>query len=300
MLKENLLKEDEGSSGLYFSLLTVVVIALNVIFSIIILAYGNLEELSSRAWYVFLSFSLSPLAIIVFTLIFVCVKGERVIKAFGWNKTELKYYLLALVAFTSLFFGLGNVNEIFVEFLSDKFGYEPTPIKLPEYSVTNYLLVVLTVCVLPAIAEEIAMRGVVLNGVRCSSVLLRAVIGGALFSLYHMSPMQTPYQFAVGFIFSLIAIKSGSTLPTTLAHFLNNFAIVTIEYFCPTLFASKNGFMTAVTVLATVCFLVVIVLLFMDQKQEEKQEKGNLKDFFLHATIGILICSVMWLAGLLG
>lgn len=299
MLKEDLLKEDESSSGLYFSFLVIFVITLSVIFSAFALSKGAVEELSTKTWYVFTSFALSPLAIIAFTLVFTYFKGESIIKTCGWQKTELKYYVIALMAFISVFFGLGNLNTAFVDFLSKKFGYTANAITLPAFSVTNYLLVILTVCILPAIAEEVAMRGILLRGIKTNGVLLKATIGGLLFSLYHMSPMQTPYQFAVGFVFSLIAIKSSSTLPTTVAHFLNNFAIVTIEYFCPTLLASKGGFTTVITVVATACLGMVIALLLIDKNCKEKLEKGSLKNFFLYASFGIFICLAMWLSGFL-
>ncbi len=296
MMRESLLQKDESSSGLYFSLLVVFVIALSVFFAVFTNSLGGAEAVQSKAWYVFLSFSVSPLAILLFTICFSYLKGESVLKVCSAQRADGKYYVLALVAFVSVFFGLGNVNTAFVEFLSKKFGYEATPISLPEFSVGNYLLVILTVCVLPAVAEEIAMRGILLRGIKCGT-LLKAVIGGLIFSLYHMTPMQTPYQFAVGFVFCLIAIKSGSVIPTVIAHFLNNFAIVTIEYFCPSLTFGGGGWMLAITLPAVACFFGVIALLFTGDKKEE--EKGSLKEFFLYSSFGIAICSIMWLSAFL-
>ena len=241
-----------------------------------------------------------PLAIILVSLLFVWLRGEKLTKCFGWNKCDTKYYLIALVAFVLVFLGLANVNSAFVEFLSKKFGYEATNIVLPKFSVSNYILVVLTICVLPAVAEEIAMRGIVLRGIKSGNVILNAVLGGLLFSLFHMTPMQTLYQFAVGFVFSLIAIRSGSTIPTTITHFLNNFAIITIEYFCPTLFADLGGWMLAITIPATVCLVVVTAMLIVRGNNKDQGSKQSLKNFFIYALAGIFICTFMWSMSFLG
>lgn len=294
MLNESLIKDDESFSGLYFSFVIIFILAFSVLFSLVTASMPATSDL-----YALLSFAVSPVAIICATLFFVYLKGESVIKVCGFAKTDVKYYVIALVAFVSVFFGLGHVNTAFVDFLSEKLGYDAAPITLPEFSAINYLSIVLTVCILPALAEEIAMRGIVLRGIKSGSVILNAVIGGLLFSLFHMSPMQTPYQFAVGFIFSLIAIRSGSTVPTVIAHFLNNFAIVTIEYFCPTLFAVQGGWMLAIIIPAIICAVAVTAFLIIG-KDNGKAEKGNLKGFFLCALAGIVICVLMWISSFLG
>lgn len=299
MVKDTLIKEEESSSGLYYSLLVIGVVIFSMIFFIVTVFSGS-ANLAEKPWYIFLSFSVSPLAIIAVTLCFSYLKKESILQTFGWHKTGVKYYVIALIAFVSVFFGLSNINLLFVEFLTEHFGYVASEITLPDFSVINYLLVIITICVLPAVAEEIAMRGVILNGIKSGSVLLNAVIGGLLFSLYHMTPMQTPYQFVVGFTFSLIAIKSRSTLPTTITHFLNNFAIVTIEYFCPWLFAVQGGWMLAITIPATICLVGVIVLLMLDSKKQENSQKGSLKNFFLGASVGICICAIMWISAFFG
>ena len=160
-------------------------------------------------------------------------------------------------------------------------------------------MVVIVACVLPAITEEVALRAIVLNGVKTGSVVLNATIGGLLFSIYHMNPAQTPYQFMIGFVFSLVAIKSRSVLPTIIAHFLNNFAVICIEYFCPSFTVWGSSFAYFIVTLSLICLLFVIVLLVFDKDGGEKQEKGGVKRFFAYATLGIAICVLMWVSALL-
>ena len=300
MVKNPLLESEEGSSGLYYSFLIISIVIFGVLLSMPIAMVGETANLADKDWYIFLSFSVSPIAIIVATLILVYLKGDAFFSVCSFEKCENKYYLLALVAFVAMLFGLGNLNTIFVEFLSKKLGYEPAEMTLPKFSAINYVLVILTVCVLPAITEEVAMRGIVLKGIKSGNVIVNAVIGGLLFSLFHMSPMQTPYQFAVGFVFSLIAIKSGSTLPTIIAHFLNNFAIVTVEYFSPTIFVDLGNWNYALIIPAIVGLTFIVAMLIKDGKNKEQTTKDCLKNFFMGAIAGIFICTFMWTMSLLG
>ena len=295
-----MIKEDESFGGIYYSFLIIAMIAFSAMFVVFTALLGNTASIGNKTWYILLSFSLSPLVIILTTLLFVWLRGDSVIKNFGWQKCDKKYYFIALIAFITVFLGLANANSTFVEFLSEKFGYDASGITLPEFSITNYLLVILTVCILPAVAEEIAMRGIILKGIKSGNVILNAVFGGLLFSLFHMSPMQTIYQFVVGFVFSLIAIRSGSTIPTTITHFLNNFAIITIEYFCPTLFADLGGWMIAITIPMTICFALVTVWLIVCEKNKEEGSKQRLKNFTIYALAGIFICTFMWTMSFLG
>lgn len=300
MLKNNLLNDEEGSSGLYYSLIVVALILFSVAFGVVASLAGESISVEGEDWYLILSFMVSPLAIISATLLFAYLRGESPLQSCGIQKCKVKYYWIALVAFAVVFLGLGNLNTIFVEFLSKRLGYAPSTMALPEFSAVNYILVVLTVCLLPAVTEEIAMRGIVLKGIKSGNVIVSAVLGGLLFSLFHMSPMQTPYQFAIGFIFSLIAIKSGSTLPTIIAHFLNNFTIITIEYFSPTLFASWGNWMLTFIIPAIIGFVFIVAVLVRDGNNKEKTTDEGLKNFFMGAIAGIFVCTFMWTMSLLG
>ena len=301
MLKGNsLINDEECSSGLYYSFYIVFIVIFSVIFAAITATIGVNQNLAEKDLYILLSFTVSPIAAIVLTLLFVYVKGGSLLEISGLKKCEKKYYIIAIVAFATMLLGLGNLNTIFVGFLSKKFGYIAEQMVLPEFSVGNYFLVVLTVCILPAITEEIAMRGVVLRGIKSGNLIANAILGGLLFSLFHMNPMQTPYQFAVGFVFSIIAIKSRSTIPTIVAHFLNNFAIVTTEYFCPNLFANLGACQYAIIVPAFVGLVALVVFIIKDGSNTEKVKKDCLKNFFMGALAGIFICTFMWTMAFLG
>ena len=293
MIEKNL--EKEKISGLYFSALVLVMLLFSVVISVVLQTAG--EGAIEKDWYKFLSYSVSPIAIFTVTAIFKRFYKLPTNEFCSLKKADFKYYFFAVVIFISVFFGLGNLNGLFIDFLTDNFGYVADVIVLPKFSVVNFVFVIITLCVLPAVMEEVALRGVLLYGVKSRNTLVKALIGGLLFSLFHMNPAQTPYQFAVGFAFSLLAVKSRSIYPTVVAHFLNNLAVVVIEYFFPTLLYFGGWVTTAVSIVGSLVFITAIILLIVDKNGEEKQV-GKMKDFWIYSSLGTAICLLTWIMNL--
>ncbi len=93
-------------------------------------------------------------------------------------------------------------------------------------------MVVLMVCAHPAIIEELAFRGVVLDSLRRALSPVEAVLVSAgLFSVLHLSPMAFPHTFAMGVVAALLRLRTGSLLPGMALHFVHNFACVGLEWF---------------------------------------------------------------------
>ena len=84
-------------------------------------------------------------------------------------------------------------------------------------------LAVVAVGLLPAIGEEVCFRGVVLSGFANTGSRLGALLGmSALFGLFHFNPYHAVGAGALGLMFGVAALESGSLLPGVLAHFVNN------------------------------------------------------------------------------
>ncbi len=99
-------------------------------------------------------------------------------------------------------------------------------------SLGRYLWLLVLAAVVPALAEEVLFRGVVLSGFRSALPTLWAVVGaGLVFGLFHLSP-QTAFRFLptawLGMLLAWVVVVSGSLPLAILLHFLNNAAILTI------------------------------------------------------------------------
>ena len=120
----------------------------------------------------------------------------------------------------------------------------------------------------------------------------------ALFSLYHLSPAKTLYQFVVGAILSLLAFKSESLVPSLIVHFLNNLLIILNEYFA--IFAFADGFKILTTIIGSI-FLAAALVIVLTDKTDESSGRGETQapyGFLPNALIGIVFAAALWIANL--
>lgn len=209
-----------------------------------------------------------------------------------------KYILLAVLMQFGLF-SLNELNGLFLQLLS-LIGYEQSPILLPDLTGWNLLPALLVIAVLPAIFEETVFRGIMVGRMQESGwgTASTVLISGLLFALFHTNPAQTAYQFVCGACFALIAVRSGSMVPTMVSHFLNNAAILVLTAFSldeisagapAIIFYSLSG----------VCLAAVLgYLVFFDKNHAKKGSMPQSKPFFLGASVGIVLALVTWIATL--
>lgn len=279
-----LLNSPAKKGGIYFSCLIVAIIAASLAFSYV-KPTGDIN----------LAYLASPVAILLVTLAFLSLdKGEKK-SASGLALPKRRFWLYALLALAAMFFGLSGLNGYFISFL-EIFGYKPSVVELPPLTPLNALYVGFAVCLLPAVSEEIAFRGIMVNSLGGACKLWVSLLLGALFSLYHLNPAQTLYQFAVGFIFTLLAVTSQSVLPAMVLHFINNLLIVVLYYVAGE-YVLPLPVNIVLTVFGVACTVALIVLL-LKEKQEKTDNKG-IGEFSLYAVFGIFVCLAVWVGALL-
>ena len=96
-----------------------------------------------------------------------------------------------------------------------------------EYNTDIILL--LLIAVLPAITEEITIRGVVLSGYEDKNIYLSCAITGLLFGIMHLDPQQFLYAAVLGFILALVVRTTNSIFASALIHFLINGTSITLQ-----------------------------------------------------------------------
>ena len=180
--------------------------------------------------------------------------------------------------------GLGFVNDLFARLLQ-KLGAHIPETEIVINSVREYILLTVTLAALPAIIEESFFRGAIGYGVSSCGALTGAAVTAACFALYHGSLSQLVYQFAYGAALYILAEKSGSTFPGMIAHFLNNFAVLTFTYFginvdfySPALIACGIAALAAAVAFS---FLYRRKKAKTEEREEKEEEKGKTRDFFL-------------------
>lgn len=208
------------------------------------------------------------------------------------------YFPIAILLQFGLLFSLNYVNEWFIRFL-ELFGYTQSESALPDLTGWNLLPAVIVIALLPALFEEMIFRGIISRSMHGAGwgTAATVLVCGALFSLFHANPEQTLYQFACGMCFTLVALRSGSVLPTMIAHFLNNAVILALTSFG---YGSEWVFPPAADIAIYICSAVclagtLVFLIFFDRNNGQKGGAKQGKTFFLAAAVGILVCAIEWI-----
>ena len=288
------------TSGLAYSLAAVLPVVLSFVFLIVISACGLTEKAGyeTSEWYLYCSYILPQLSFAIVAVWYLRRTATPVSVVVKNQKCRPKYFLVAVALQVGLLC-LSELNALFLELLG-KFGYEDGGINLPSMDGFGFIGVLFAVAVLPAVFEEITFRGVLLKGMRSFGVWGSVLLCGGLFSLYHQNPAQTLYQFCCGAAFALVAIRSGSVLPTVLSHFINNAAILVLTKYNIAEF-STPVFISVMSV-SVLCLIASLgYLIFIDKtKPEREEDKRERKGFLVYALVGIALCALSWLLTLAG
>lgn len=290
-------KQKLREAGIAFSLAA---LAFLVLSALLLVAVSGIENVGEQDWYRYLCFLMPQigLAAVEAFWMFRSKTKPRVLA----RGCKFRYFPIAVLLQFGLMFSLSEVNVYFVGFL-EKLGYRPLGSTIPSLEGWNLLPAMIVIAVLPAVFEETLFRGVLTQSMRDGGwgTAATVLIAGAMFSLFHMSPEQTLYQFACGVCFALVAVRSGSVLPTMIAHFLNNAAILVATACGVNSFAEAlpQGWYIALCSLAAVCLAATTLYLILDRKNGRRGGAKGGGAFFLTASVGIFICAIQWIAVLI-
>lgn len=134
------------------------------------------------------------------------------------------------------------------------------------------------ICILPAIGEEMLIRGVFVQAYRSRGGVYMILMSSLVFSLMHMNPAQIAHQFFIGIILSYIVIRTEKLLLPMIIHCLNN----SIALFLPLIFPVLNTTKVSGASLLMLFFLMIAGLVLSittihnlishSLKDEDKQE----------------------------
>ena len=157
-----------------------------------------------------------------------CLFGARPALATLFRPASPKWFALgagaALATFGLAVVVIGTVVRVF--------GLEAIDYVTPFTDAGHGLwVVVLMICVQPAVVEELAFRGVVLGALRPTLTTTEAVfVSAGMFMILHLTPAAFPHTFALGLIAGFMRVRTGSLLPCVLMHFVHNLLCVVMEY----------------------------------------------------------------------
>ena len=294
----NIITAEDG--GFAYSFSVIAILLFSIVFSTIltVVASKDATVLSSDI-VILLNYVLSPIAICLAIGILRYKSKKRYISLSLSKNFTLKPFIATLLIGFGLMFGLSKLNEYFVGFITD-LGLNASSPSLPSNTPLNVILTVISVCLLPAVFEEFLFRGLILKSLSKTGLVFATLISGALFSIFHMSPAQTLYQFVVGCIYSLIIIYGGNLLYTIIIHFINNFYIVLNYYYFHIVFDQTTE--TIMAIAGMICLIVGVLVLINGRKEisiSKEEKKANKINFLLGAVMGAIAALVIWIQGLI-
>lgn len=133
--------------------------------------------------------------------------------------------------------------------------------------------------IMPAIGEEIFMRGTVFPGLATRNIWFGVLMSGLFFSLMHANPVQTVHQFGLGVVLALVVALSGSIWASVIVHFVNNFISLTLTAYLPQVDAIyvKLGYFNWLTGAASVIIGIVLLvcLLYLFYRAGDKRQRAG-------------------------
>lgn len=280
------------SGGVY--LMSTVTLYMAQVFIVLILGFFKNDGLDIKASkavaYVImlvnqLVFGLTP-------FIYTQFNGLKFTKEIDFKKgiSPLQIVLLVVIALLSIV-AFMPISQLFI-MLVTKLGYN-YEMSVPNYvdSFGMFILSVIFTALLPAIGEEILMRGFIAKGLRRYGILAAMLISSLIFATAHGNLLQLVYQFFLGAVLFTVYFATKSIYASMTIHFVNNATALLIDYI---LFKTKGStninipLSTGMTVLVFIgvsiagCALLTLVMwafLKIAKKRQDAYVDGREIDF---------------------
>lgn len=270
-----------------------------IIFSCISILISNIFKISLEQYTLFTKTSIGYLlSALVFDLTLILI---FFIKNNNRENSIVSKPKLSKVAFYSI---LGPLALLMLypivnccDTLLFKFNIVPNSISY-KLTTQNYLISIVSLALLPAIAEELIFRGLIFKGLKKYSKTFSIIISAVMFSLFHMSINQIVYPLLMGLLLGVIMYNENNIIYCMLAHFFNNFASLTISYLNLKLSFNHWTYIIFAIVLVLIYLSVVIHLIIKNRPKSQKLSLQDKKYLIFSISFMILIWIMIFLSSL--
>lgn len=265
-----------------------------LIFAVLGLVVAQLYGISSSGFYSFLNTCLGCfiLGVVMDLIIIACFfffnknKDNKIISKPSAKKIAI-YIGVAVLCYLLLYPVVATVGKLIYLF------YPQSNLTYP-LTTKNYFLSLISMAIMPAIAEELLFRGLIFKGLQKGGNRFAIIVSSVMFSLYHLSLEQTIYPFLTGLVFAVIMCYENNIIYCMALHFTNNFITLTLEYFKISLSFEHWSYY----IIAIICFAIFTTLICLAIKKLNKNSKKseiNLENK-LYLAIILIIMIILWSA----
>lgn len=161
---------------------------------------------------------------IIPAIIYVIVTKCNIKETFKFKRLPFKDLILVIIL---ALFCIPIMN--FFGLLSAMFFENNIGNLMTSISSTPYIILMLLIAVMPAITEEITLRGIVLSGYDGKGKFKSALVIGLFFGIFHLDAQQFLYATVLGFILAYVVRATGSIFSSMIMHFILNGSSITIQ-----------------------------------------------------------------------
>jgi membrane protease YdiL (CAAX protease family) len=157
-----------------------------------------------------------------------CIFGAAFWRSLAAQFRQFGFNRLAAWSALALLVPLLGINFAYHSLLESVFSLEGSMWwdQLSESGVSRMSLI-FSFCVLPALTEEVAFRGLIQHWLATAIKPVRALwLSSFLFAALHFSVLSFPYLFMVGLLLGWAKWKSRSLYPCFAIHFLHNYFVL--------------------------------------------------------------------------
>ena len=164
--------------------------------------------------------------------------------------------LIIIRAFGICLFG-NIITSYFLAIIEAFFGIKLQMPAMPEVPATipGILMCYASRAVVPALIEEMALRGIIMQPLRRYGDKFAIVCSSVIFGLMHCNLIQSPFAILAGFAIGYAVIATESLWTGIIIHFLNNAFSVTVS-----IVTDKYGMDSVAYSLCNVFYISVIVI----------------------------------------
>ena len=282
-------KLDMFDGGYAYLLMIALYLLLSLIVPLILSTFLD----ANSTLFTLLTATLSIISMLVVVLGYKKKSKLSLIKIVNISKFNGFWIVVSLLLALGMFLGLGFIN-IGVATVLRKLSFSTSSVQINMDNFWIFLAYVLVLAIMPATIEEFFFRGLLvesLKGVKTISVLVAVNLS---FALYHCSFVQLIYQFIYGIFLTKLAIKSGSVLPSIIAHFANNVVVLILTY----LEININFFSWWIILIGLVLLSTAVYFIFF-YKESKSEYTQSVKSFYLpYGILAMLVCLCLATGGL--
>ncbi len=229
-----------GIGAIFFNVQSILIIVFALLYRFIyhiLIPHNYLDKLNAISTYLKTPILIS---LVISEFIFMLVPTIWIVKK--WHTTDIRKYIriklcpikeiILAVLITLLFLPFCY----YISYLLIKYLEIPESlIRLNNQLFTSgstgqFFVMIFVVGITPAICEEIFFRGYVQRTLERTLGMKSFIITGIIFGLFHMRPLSLITLSILGILLSFFYYRSKSILPSSAAHFTNNFIAIFLLY----------------------------------------------------------------------